>query len=128
MVGAIVTPLSMLALGAVTSVRHPGDSSAATVVMIGAMLMLIAAFDYPLVSRCTDLGLHRRCMARRHVIPWSSVVAVELGHHTAVAVTTGGRRYLLAAGRPVSEPHLAVPAGVALRVDPRKRPRRRPPV
>ncbi len=126
MAGAIVTPFSMLALGAGTSVRHPGDWSAATLVVIGATLMLIAAFDYPLVSKCTDLGLHRRCMARRHVIPWSSVVAIELGPQATVAVTTGGRRYLLAAGRRVSKTNLAVPAGVALRVDHRTQPRHTP--
>lgn len=125
--GAMATPLSVLAVGVGALARHPGTGSAVFLVMIGTVLMAIAAFDYPLMSRSTDRGLERRCVARRHLIPWGSVAAVESVRHATVAITTGGRRYLLAAGKSAPTPQLTLPAGVAVRTDRRRSGRRTSP-
>jgi hypothetical protein len=54
-------------------------------VVLGAVLGLVAAVDYPRHTRFDDLGILRVCALRSQRLPWSDVVAIERTPRTTAA-------------------------------------------
>lgn len=86
LLGAVATPLILLALGIMAMV------STATVRVIpvglvaaGVVLGVIVAFDYPRHTRFGEDGVARVCLVRTQRLPWSTIKAIERTPRRTVA-------------------------------------------
>lgn len=75
--GAVVTPLVLVGVGiAVVTVAGPQPVPLGLVV-VGIALALVTLLDYPRHAVFDGNGVTRVCVARRHHLPWSRLVAIE---------------------------------------------------
>lgn len=114
--GAVLSPLALLAIG-VGSLAVVGAAPVpVALAVLGAGLAGVGLLDYPRHTVFSPDGVTRVCMARRHHLPWSRLVAIErtrpttastvrnlVGHGQEPAQVSGGlvargpgrRRWLL---------------------------------
>lgn len=58
-------------------VASSSSPAAWTILVVGVGLLLVALFDFPIVSRFDATGVHRRCLLRTATLPWSDLASVS---------------------------------------------------
>lgn len=113
---AVASPLVLLVFAVMLlAARGPGPV-ANVALLFGLGLGAVTLYDYPRRTEFAPDGVHRVCMLRRQVLPWSEIVAIERtggsarealrrrGEHTPTPTTPRGglvargfgkRRFLL---------------------------------
>jgi hypothetical protein len=83
--GAVVTPLVLMTVGVAVIVVGGLQPVAVGLALLGATLALVTLLDYPRHAVFDHRGVTRACVARRHHLPWTRIVAIERTRPTTTA-------------------------------------------
>jgi hypothetical protein len=98
---AFLSPALILLVAALAIVGSGIHAISLILLIVGAALLIVSLFDFPIYSTFDADGIRRWTPLRVHTIPWAKVTAISRARGARrkragpLAAAVGGRRYLL---------------------------------